>query len=517
MNRYLLSGFGLGVLALAVAGGGRSAAALAADGLVAEKCGACHDPLPDGGLARISAVRKTPEGWQMTIRRMRQWHRLDLSDTDERKLVKLLADTQGLAPAEAAPYRAVLERRPGTVETGGDPELTVFCARCHTYARFGLQRRDAADWVKNVHMHLGQWPTVEYQASARDRQWFKLATTEIAAKLGKDFPFSTPAWSEWRTHKTASLAGQWDVAGHRPGKGDYRGTLKVTRSGADAYSLSYALTYADGSRVAGKGRSLVYTGYEWRGSSALGKDKVREVYQVAADGDSLSGRWFLADESAIGADFRAVRANRPAILAVQPAYLKAGQSAALTIVGSALAGRVDLGAGVTVERTLASSAGSITVLARAAKDAAIGPHGIAVGTTRAADALTVYDRIGSVRVEPALDVGRVGGGPVAAVPAQFEAVAYTGGGVRIGVMPATWTTTGFDGTAQQAEDARFGGRIDRNGLFVPAGAGPNPARHGANNDANLAIVATVVDGTDRVEGRGHLIVSPQRWNDNPIR
>ena len=44
------------------------------------------------------------------------------------------------------------------------------CARCHSYARVALQRRDAAEWLKLVHFHLGQYPTTEYQAGGRDRE-----------------------------------------------------------------------------------------------------------------------------------------------------------------------------------------------------------------------------------------------------------------------------------------------------------------------------------------------------------
>ena len=64
------------------------------------------------------------------------------------------------------------------------------CARCHSAARVALQRRDSDDWLKHVHWHLAQWPTIEYQQNARDRLWWQTATTEVPGELGKLFPFT---------------------------------------------------------------------------------------------------------------------------------------------------------------------------------------------------------------------------------------------------------------------------------------------------------------------------------------
>jgi len=532
MIRYKNGMIGLLAATVAVAwfwGGAAWAKAPAApETILAEKCGSCHDRDAAGHYARISVVRKTPEGWEGSIRRMRQWHGLILGEAEERVLVKYLADTQGLAPEEAAPHRAVIERRPGTVEAIDDAELGVYCGRCHTYARAALQRRDTDDWVKHIHTHLGQWPTLEYHASARDREWWKIATTEVAAKLGAKWPLVTEAWTRWQSHRAADLSGRWRLAGHRPGRGDYQGHLDIKRTGIDAYAVSYTLTYADGATIVGAGRSVVYTGYEWRGSAALGNETLHEVYRIAEDGNSLDGRWFLDHDSAIGGDIKAVRETVPAVLAVQPAALKTGRAETVTIIGAKLDGALDLGPGVVVEKTLAHAADHITVVARASKDAVIGPHAVAVGGLSAAGALVVYDKVGSVRVEPALNIARVGanGGPLPVAPSQFEAVGYLDGpdgkagtadDIRIGVLPARWSTRDFDKEAEEAEDAHFGGRIGRTGLFIPAGAGPNPARKGTNNAANLAVVAQVTDGERTLEGLGHLIVTLQRWNDAPIR
>ena len=79
--------------------------------LVRIHCGGCHQEHA-GEFERISAMRKTPEGWVMTLFRMRQVHGLVLDDDARESIVRYLADTQGLAPIESAAGRFALERRP---------------------------------------------------------------------------------------------------------------------------------------------------------------------------------------------------------------------------------------------------------------------------------------------------------------------------------------------------------------------------------------------------------------------
>ena len=68
------------------------------------------------------------------------------------------------------------------------------------------------------------------------------------------------------------------------------------------------------------------------------------------------------------------------------------------------------------------------------------------------------------------------------------------------------------------DDAAFAGRMQGNGLFLPAEAGPNPERpFDTNNAGNLKVIATVEDGGQTVTGEGQLLVTVQRWNDPPIR
>ena len=77
-----------------------------------------------------------------------------------------------------------LERAPNVVEPPADEELVTMCARCHTYARTALQRRDTDEWLKHSHFHLGQYPTAEYQAHGRDRNWWEIASEQLPPAPG---------------------------------------------------------------------------------------------------------------------------------------------------------------------------------------------------------------------------------------------------------------------------------------------------------------------------------------------
>jgi quinohemoprotein amine dehydrogenase len=475
-------------------------------------------------------MRKTPEGWDMAIVRMTLMHGVKIPGEERAVLVKHLADTQGLAPEETRDWRYILELRPNLADHAPDDDLAALCARCHSFARVALQRRDAEEWRKLAHFHLGQYPTAEYQAMGRDRNWWEIVSTSVPDKLGELYPLGTAAWAEWRGHEAANLAGRWRVAGRRPGKGAYHGIATIAASGDDRYDVTLDLTYADGSAASGSGEAIVYTGYEWRARLDLGGEPVLQVFTVSEDGAELSGRWFLEEPDSIGGDLRARRmGSAGAILAVEPGYLKGGASARIAIHGTGLDGAVDLGEGVEVTGTVSRSAETIVVEARAAEGVPSGARSVRVGGSEAGGLFTVYSQVDSVRVEPGDAIARVGGGggPLPAVPAQFEAVAYMNGAdgtagteddQRIGVMPATWSVADFTETAAAMKDSQYAGRIDVKGLFLPAAAGPNPERPFATNNAgDLAVKAVVDDAGRKVEGAGHLIVTVQRWVDPPIR
>ena len=65
-----------------------------------------------------------------------------------------------------------------------------------------------------------------------------------------------------------------------------------------------AKTDSEGSAVNGESKALVYTGYEWRGTAQYKDRTRREVFHVSEDGNRINGRWFDADHSEDGGDWR---------------------------------------------------------------------------------------------------------------------------------------------------------------------------------------------------------------------
>lgn len=522
----LLFGVSLATAVLASA-----AAAWAADAPAPlAACTQCHSRLPDGSLDRINHIRKTPEGWQATLTRMSHLHGLKLSDSERAATVKYLADTQGLAPAETRLYRHALERVPNAAEVETNADLTTNCARCHSFARVALERRDAPEWTKLAHFHAGQYPTAEYHLLSRDKPWWEVISTKLPKVLGKLYPFSTKEWTAWKAAPKQAPTGSWLVYGYQPGSGAYGGTLTVAADGAaDNYAASFDLKRADGSALAGQGKSIVYTGFEWRGSSTLGGSETREVLALSADGRSLDGRWFNAGADEIGGTLHAVRADAaPQILGLSRSAIRAGETATVTVWGAGLDGDASFGPGVTA-KVVGKGAGFVTLELTAAKEAKAGTRAAAIGKAKAAEPFAIYRSIDTVQVEPALALARIGGngGKAPKVQAQLEAVGYANGpdgkpgtkdDIRLGAFPATWQTAPFNAEAERMEDVKFAGGLTVSGLFQPAGAGPNPQRHwGTNNVGDLKVTATVDDQGRAVEGIGRVIAAVQRFIDPAIR
>lgn len=513
---------GMGVLALA---GLASTPLLAqeAQQIIRERCLACHTESGSAGapsFSRISAQRKTPEGWLMTLNRMEHLRDLQISRDEKRALVKYLADTQGLAPEETAGYRYLLEQDTNRVEESISQALSETCGRCHSEARFALQRRSEQEWKYLVDFHMGQFPTTELHSLARDRQWYQIASNEIAAELGRRFPLVTRAWSDWQKAARQDLMGRWRVTGFVPGKGEFDAWMNAAKTAEGQYAVTLAGQYADGSALKGEGKATVYTGYEWRASLTIDGVKMRQVMAADPRGNVLDGRMFLAAERELGGELNAVRDQGKAeLVAVRPSYLRAGEQAELTLIGQHLDGPVDLGEGVVVEQVLSRAPDRITVLARATGRE--GLRTVRVGQATGASALAVYNELARVEVIPANAVSRIGGagGNLPKVRAAYRAVGYSAGSdgkpgteddLRLGYMPASWSIKPADEVAAHDQDDKYAGHFDAAGIFTPGDAGPNPERKmSANNVGRLTVVATVDDGADRVEGEGSLLVSVQ--------
>ncbi|NOZ65256.1 MAG: quinohemoprotein amine dehydrogenase subunit alpha [Alphaproteobacteria bacterium] len=499
--------------------------------LVSDNCSGCHMEAEDGTFSRISFIRKTPEGWDMNIARMMIFHGLEIEPQDRRALVKYLADTQGLAPSETAAHRDILERKHNVIEQGVDPDLAAMCARCHTYARVALQRRDKAEWQNLVHMHLGQWASIEYQMLARERDWRADALGPVAEKLGKLYPLKTTQWTDWQKAEWKDMSGSWYMVGHVPGIGDMGGSMTVKAAGEGKYQTAFNMIFTDditgaeGINLTGMGKSIVHTGYEWRGTATLNDVKYRQIWAASPDGNRMTGRFFKKDHPEDGMTITAWR-NIPennGIMSIVPAALKAGKATEIVISGLNLSGDISIpGAEVTVKQ----ASDSRIVISALALAGATGPAKITVGNDSAP--LAIYLQVDYLKVTPEYGISRVGGGggPIPKVAAQFEAVGYTFGpdgkqgtddDVNLGRLPVIWQVDNYSPAAAAMQDAKYAGHITENGTFIPAVAGPNPERkYGTNNAGDLKVIASYHNGTRTLTAEAHLIATVQRWNNPPI-
>src|SRR5690606_37974224 len=402
-TRLLRQGVAGGLLGLSLllqSGMGMAEQSASAQELLATRCAACHQAEGDDKYSRISYQRKTPEGWLMTIGRMQTAHKVQLTDEERRTLIKYLADKQGMAPSETADYRYALERRLNTQETlMEDPQLGEMCVRCHSGGRLAMQGRTELEWNHLVNFHLWHWPALEYQAFSRDREWFPKAINETVPHLAERFPLESEAWFRWMQQRPSaeSLAGRWVFQGHYPGKGALAGTMTATYIGEDNFEVALDGRYADGTPFTGSGKAVLHNGYEWRANVDVDGTVLRQVFAVVDK--EMTGRMFERDHDERGLDFRAVPDSVASVLAVQPGYLKVGQQQEVTIVGSGLSGKPQLGNGIEVLKVLDSSTERMRVQVRVAADAPVGVREVAVGDVSGA-ALAVYREISEVRVVP---------------------------------------------------------------------------------------------------------------------
>ncbi|WP_197038427.1 quinohemoprotein amine dehydrogenase subunit alpha [Billgrantia saliphila] len=494
--------------------------------LVDQHCSGCHVAREgENSWSRISQQRKTPEGWEMTIARMGIMHGVEVPPADRRALVKYLADTRGLAPEESAAERALIERRLNRVEEFDHPTFQEMCARCHTGGRAMLQRRPEAEWDKLVHFHVGQFQTLEFQAMARDRDWFGLARSEIVPWLAEQLPLESEAWSNWQEVSPRQPEGTWQMWGNWPGQGRFVADVAVTpETGRDRYRLEVSGEFLDGRPLLGEGRAVVYTGYEWRASLTLNGHEFKQVLDMSEE--TAHGRIFDDADEAYGMQVTMQPADAVSgVAATLPTALKAGQSQRLVVMGSGLEnGEITLGDGIEVEEVVERSDTRVTLQVNVADHVAPGWLPLTVGEHRQDELLVAYDEVDYLQIEPELAVARVGSPETPAVSGVFQAIGYLkspdgGEDIALGDVPVTWSVQPWDEIAEHDGDVQYAGVMDKaTGIFAPSGAGPNPDRkYDANNVGNLRVIADVEGQATAVQDDAHLIVTVQRWNNPPLR
>ena len=516
---------------------------------VIEACGICHVTDDPQILSRVSFRRTTPEGWQQTIKRMVSLNDMVLDPAEAREIVRYLSNNLGLAPEEALAAAFEVERRLIEYEYEADRDTEATCSACHSMGRILNQRRTKEEWSLVVAMHRGYYPIVDRQGfrdggmvgreppapneTPRRRDPMNRAIDHLA----EVFPLHTSEWAAWSANmRQPQLEGSWAVSGAHPGQGPVFGRMTITAVPGTAaqFATEATLMYArDGRSVTHTGRSIVYTGFQWRGSSAAADDTAwRQVMFIERDWSAISGRWFRGAFDEIGLDVTLTRIDAsPAVSGVYPRSVKTSAAdQELRIYGAALpaglvASDLSLGAGIEAIEVVSVTPDMATVRVSVSDDASVGARDVFVGRAMSAQSLVVYDEVDHLTVEPLRGMARVGGVIVPKQFEQFDAVAWHDGpdgesgtddDLNLGVVEPTWSLEEYSATFGD-EDLRFVGEIDQTGLFTPAVDGPNPDRVGnRNNIGDVWVVAMLTpDGGDAVRARAHLVVSVpvyMRWD-----
>jgi quinohemoprotein amine dehydrogenase len=517
----------------------RSAGAQTASNDLFVKCVGCHAP-KDGAVDVVTAQRKTPEGWEMTLIRMVRTHGTPLQPDEVRTQVKHLSDRYGLAPSEIEPFRYMLEKRNTKVVQHDVPKfLQASCMQCHSYERAALQRRTQESWDHVPDMKLGLFTNAEnVTASSGLLQdfWYDEVKKKVTPHLAKQFPFTTEAWTKWQAKPKADYAGNWKIVGHDAGKGgEYTGHVTLKALGDDRYAGDFALEFSDGSRVSGKTTGVMYTGFQWRGSVQLEGGKIqREILFASEDGATLQGRRVLTPVGDLGMDETWYRSGGTArLLSVSPAAIQAGEKQTVKIFGSGLpanvtAAALGFGAGVTV--TSLNRTGDDTIIAEvvAAKEAEVGQRQVGLQGVAGTLPFYVYRTIDYIRLSPETAFARPGGDHIPKHMQQFEAFAYLNGrdgekgtedDVRLHrVRPEKWNLEEYIKRLND-DDMHFVGSVDENGLFTPANAGPNPQRHMMDHNVGDVWVEAwynAGDGKPPMGARAYLLVMPEKFSFQPI-
>jgi len=385
-------------------------------------------------------------------------------------------------------------------------------------------------------MHRGYYPLADFQAFRRsgpaptaDENGRPPDTRhpmdKAIAHLSSAFPLVTPEWSAWSpTLRPPRLDGRWALSGYETGKGPVFGIVTITPQGdAGDFTTDTKFTYGHGGQdVSRRGRSIVYTGFQWRGKS----DDYREVLFIDRDWRHAQGRWFAGAYEEFGVDVRLERVgNDPIVLGVGERRIKAGAAnQEVRIFGVNLPARaapadLNFGPGVTLDRIVSAAADRLVVSVSVARDAVPGKRAVFLNGATGDASVAVYDTIDFIKVLPQAGLARVGGANFPKGFQQFEAIAFANGpdgkpdtkdDIDLGLVDAAWSIEEYAATYDD-DDKEFVGTIDaKTGLFTPNLDGPNPKRrNNANNYGDVWAVAAYQPAgeTRTLKARAHLLVT----------
>jgi quinohemoprotein amine dehydrogenase len=502
-------------------------------GPVRQRCSACHRLDPQGRLEVIEETRKSPEEWIHVVDRMIRLNGAPIDDKDFYPVVKELSKHLILMPTEMAEvaYYNSEENSQYREIPKDETEMRIFtaCVRCHTYAKIRSHRNTRAQWVENVNMHLGYYPTVVPQM--REMNWPKEAM-ELVDVLDKMLPMDTQAWRDWmKSRQDQDLAGKWNLAGYQPGLGYYEGSyaFKPNQKGEDEYLIEKEVRYENGITMKWVGEGTLYGAYHLRYELAPAPltGRIEGVFDLDAAVSGFSGKWWtvVQDSNTYGNEAFYKEGGSPRIIAVYPKAIRAsGEPQILTAVGVNLPSKVSAvdvkfsDANVKVSNAAKEGEGKIILEVVAGKGAATGPASIQVDGLVCEEPIMVFNKIDGIRIYPALGRARVSCG--AAYPphgVQFVARAVhfgkdgepeTEDDLILEPVEAKWWLE-EEVTRENDDDLKYLNTSVMNGLYTPVTTyAPIESRFQRREGVGLiAVGASFMENGSELKGRSLLAVT----------
>jgi quinohemoprotein amine dehydrogenase len=514
-------------------------------GVVRQKCSVCHRLDQQGRVEVIEETRKTPGEWFNVISRMRRINGAPLGDSEVKSAVKELCEFLIFTPAEmqksfyyATEENSQFRERSSLMKTDLDKRIFQTCVRCHAYGKIISHRKTEAQWVENMNMHLGYYPTAVPQM--REMDWPKEAM-DLAKILAKEFPMDTPEVQAWyASKKPQDLAGKWKIAGYQPGAGYYEGTYTFkanAKAGKDEYLIEREVQFQNGLALKQVGEGTLYGTYHLRYNlqPTAFSGLVEGAFNLDAAAKGFTGRWWavVQDNNAYGNE-AFYKSDAPAkVFAVFPQSVKSGAAQTVSMIGVNLpaAAAITFGDANVKATVKKADANKLVVEVTAAAGAAIGPTAIQVKGAACSESLIVYNKLDGITVLPRMGRSYMYGG--SAYPPQ--GVQFVARGVNFGKdgkagtaddlmleplaaqwaceQDKVWAADNADRATFAAEDIKVLAAPIDNGLYTPppdkVNMAPNEWRIQRREGVGLiAISATFKEGAQEFKDSALLGVSP---------
>lgn len=472
--------------------------------LIQKSCLTCH--ASDGEIERIADVRKTPEGWELTISRMQNAWGVNITDEQKRQIIKELSYTNGLTPEETEESMDWITKKGTTMSANPEGVFTETCLKCHASEQPMAQRRTDDEWEKLKDFHIAYNPSIIYQLRAID--WEDEAGKAIKY-LQENYGYTNQEYEKWKSNPvTYNPEGTWRIVGVSPTYGMYTGTSTFTKKGDDFYEER--TVSIDGKDVHHKGTSILYGGFSLR-TSMDGEQRFKGFFNFDSTGKKITGSRVKVGDNGIFADEIYYLNKGTSLVDIWPRSIQKNTTTVVRLAG------VGLPEAITKEQFNTNGLIAVTKVVKQQGDdlwvevtpkpesskASVQSVELSIEGVDGKVSLQVYDQVDYIKVAPETGLARYGE-ETERKSVQFQAIAFENGkdgkpntddDVELGSVAAAWSMTN---QSKELHDTDFIGTLNKKtGLFTPAKPGPNPEREWSTNNAGgVNVQATYVNSAN---------------------